>query len=212
MKVNRFPIPGMAPAKQQKLNDFSNHISRYKTQLATLSVADKLRYIHKNTSMSGILNNDVHTQEAFTSLLDYAGRFNFSTTDFFAATALHTDTDSYAPEIERVSLMTMHASKGLEFPVVFIAGCEETFIPHRKPDSEENDIREERRLLYVAMTRAMERLYLTRAKKRRIHGRQLDRNLSQFVADIENQLKIDESPRLKKKKNDKPQPVQLKLF
>ena len=60
--------------------------------------------------------------------------------------------------------MTMHASKGLEFPIVFIAGCEESLIPHRSPDREDNDIQEERRLFYVAMTRAMERLYLTRAR------------------------------------------------
>jgi len=212
IKVNRFPIPGMAAAKQQKLNDFSNHILSCKTELAGLSVVDKLRFLEKNTKLSGMLNNDVHTQEAFTGLLDYAGRFNGSTTDFFAATALHTDTDTYAPEIEKVSLMTMHASKGLEFPVVFVAGCEEMLIPHRKPDSKENDLREERRLFYVAMTRAMERLYLTRAKKRRVHGRLFDRHPSQFVEDIENQLKIDESPRLKTKKYDKQQPVQLKLF
>ena len=212
IKVHRFPIPGMASAKQQKLNDFSNHILRYKTELAGLSVADKLRFLQKNTPLSGMLNDDVPIQEAFARLLDYAGRFNGNTTDFFAATALHTDTDTYAPTIERVSLMTLHASKGLEFPVVFIAGCEQTLIPYRKPDSEDNDIREERRLFYVAMTRAMERLYLTHAKKRRIHGRRFDRNLSQFVEDIETQLKIDESPRLKKKKSDNLQPVQLKLF
>ncbi len=212
IKVHRFPIPGMASAKQQKLNNFSNHILRYKTELTGLSVVDKLRFLKKNTTLSGMLNDNVPIQEAFARLLDYAGRFNGNTTDFFAATALHTDTDTYAPAIERVSLMTLHASKGLEFPVVFIAGCEQTLIPYRKPDSEENDIREERRLFYVAMTRAMERLYLTHAKKRRIHGRHFDRNLSQFVEDIESQLKIDESPRLKKKKSDKLKPVQLKLF
>lgn len=212
IKVNRFPIPGMASAKQQKLSEFSNHIEHYQGELADLSVADKLQFLQKNTMLSGMLNNDIHIQEAFARLLDYAGRFNGNTTDFFADTALHTDADTYAPEVERVSLMTMHASKGLEFPVVFIAGCEETLIPHRKPDSEENDVREERRLFYVAMTRAMERLYLTHAKKRWLHGERFDRNPSQFIGDIEKQLKIDESPRLKKKKIDKPQPVQLKLF
>ena len=212
IKVNRFPIPGMASAKQQKLNEFSNQISDYQSELAGLSVADKLRFVQKNTLLSAMLNKDVPIQEAFARLLDYAGRFNGNTTDFFAATALHTDTDTYAPEIERVSLMTMHAAKGLEFPVVFIAGCEETLIPHRKPDSEENDIREERRLFYVAMTRAMERLYLTHAKKRRVHGRLFDRNQSHFVEDIEMRLKIDESPRLKKKKSDRQHPVQLNLF
>jgi len=212
IKVNRFPIPGMVPAKQQKLNDFSNQIYHYQIELGDLSVADKLRFLQKNTMLSGMLNKDIHIQEAFARLLDYAGRLNGNTTDFFADTALHTDTDTYAPEVEKVFLMTMHASKGLEFPVVFISGCEETLIPHRKPGSEENDIREERRLFYVAMTRAMERLYLTHAKKRWVHGRRFDRNLCQFIEDIEKQLKIDKSPRLKKKKINKPQPVQLKLF
>jgi len=62
------------------------------------------------------------------------------------------------------------------------------------------------------MTRAMERLYLSRAQKRSLYGRQVDRSMSSFVADIEKQLKIDESPRLKNKNPAKPQPVQLKLF
>jgi DNA helicase-2/ATP-dependent DNA helicase PcrA len=72
-------------------------------------------------------------------------------------------------------------------------------------------VAEERRLFYVAMTRAMERLYLTRAKKRRIYGQAEPRALSAFVTDIETQLKQDETPQLRKKKatiDDK----QLKLF
>ena len=202
----------MASAKQQILNNFAENITRYKAELNGLPVVDKLQLLKKNTKLSGKLDSDVHIQEAFAALLNYAARFSGNTTEFFADIALHTDTDTYAPEVEKVSLMTMHASKGLEFPVVFITGCEEFLIPHRKPDSEENNVREERRLFYVAMTRAMERLYLTRAKKRRIHGRQFDRNMSQFVADIENTLKIDESPRLKNDKMDQQQPIQLKLF
>jgi DNA helicase-2/ATP-dependent DNA helicase PcrA len=69
---------------------------------------------------------------------------------------------------------------------------------------------EERRLFYVAMTRAMERLYLTRAKKRSVYGKLLPRSVSPFVADIESRLKKDESPQIKKKKTDAQQ--QLKLF
>jgi len=212
IKVKRFPIHGMASTKQKKLNEFSNYISHCQSELAGLSVADKLRFLQKKTILSGILDRDADIQEAFVKLLDHAGRFNDDTMDFFADIALQTDTDTYTPTVERVSLMSMHASKGLEFPVVFIAGCEETLIPHRKPDSEKNDIREERRLFYVAMTRSMERLYLTHAKKRRMHGRIFDRNLSQFVEDIETQFIKDESFHLKKKKSDKQQPVQLKLF
>jgi superfamily I DNA/RNA helicase len=212
IRVNRFPVPGMASAKQQILNEFAKKTHSYQSELAGCSVANKLLFLQKNTKLSVMLDSDVDAREAFAGLLDYAGRFNGDTKEFFAATALYTDTDTYKPEAERVSLMTMHAAKGLEFPVVFIAGCEDSLIPHRKPDSDENDIHEERRLFYVAMTRAMEGLYLTRAKKRRIHGRQFDRDLSQFVADIENKLKIDDSPRLKKRKTDKQRPHQLKLF
>jgi DNA helicase-2/ATP-dependent DNA helicase PcrA len=113
--------------------------------------------------------------------------------------------------VEKVSLMTMHAAKGLEFPVVFITGCEQGFIPLERNDQQPADAAEERRLFYVAMTRAMERLYLTRAKKRRIYGQIEPRTLSPFVTDIESQLKKDETPLPKKKKvaaND----TQLKLF
>jgi DNA helicase-2/ATP-dependent DNA helicase PcrA len=212
IKVNRFPIPGMISAKQQLINQFSNHLVQLRTDMAALSVADKLRYLSQNTPLSGILNQNRRIQEAFSDLIDFAGPFEARTSDFFAATALQTDTDTYVLQVEKVSLMTMHAAKGLEFPVVFITGCEQDLIPYRKPDSKQNDFQEERRLFYVAMTRAMKRLYLTRAAKRRIYGRLYDRKLSSFVTDIENQLKSDESPRLKRKKTDKPQQVQLKLF
>jgi DNA helicase-2/ATP-dependent DNA helicase PcrA len=212
MKVNRYPIPGMAAAKQHILNQFSNQVAQIRTDVTALSVAEKLRYISQNTPLSGILNKDRRSQEAFSDLIVYAGQFEARPIDFFAATALHTDTDAYLPQVEKVSLMTMHAAKGLEFPVVFITGCEQGLIPYLNPEKKQNNLQEERRLFYVAITRAMERLFLTRASKRRIYGRLHERRLSSFVADIENQLKSDESPRPKSKKTDKPQQVQLKLF
>jgi DNA helicase-2/ATP-dependent DNA helicase PcrA len=104
--------------------------------------------------------------------------------------------------------MTMHAAKGLEFPVVFIAGCEKDLIPLNRQGAEPA---EERRLFYVAMTRSMERLYLTRAKKRSIYGELLSRSPSPFVADIETRLKKDDSPKRQKKKKTQEQ-KQLKLF
>ena len=211
-RMRRIPIPGMANGKQQKLYDFSVLSSRLRTDFIGLTIVDKLQLLTNKTNLSGKLSKDALIQDAYSRLLDYAARFDGSSSGFLAALALQTDTDAYLAEAERVSLMTMHASKGLEFPIVFIAGCEESLIPHHKPDKGEYNIQEERRLFYVAMTRAMERLYLTRAKKRRIYGRQFDRCLSPFVADIENQLKIDESPRLKEKKENENRPVQLKLF
>ena len=106
----------------------------------------------------------------------------------------------------------MHAAKGLEFPVVFIAGCEDDLIPFKRRGGEQADIEEERRLFYVGMTRAKDRLYLTRAKQRRIYGKLEYRLLSPFVADIENRLKLDETPRLKKRKKNVNKQMQLKLF
>jgi uncharacterized protein (TIGR00375 family) len=211
IKAGRFPIPGLQTSRQQQLNDFSDQISRLRKEMLQLTVAEKLLYLEKNTRVYSLLKNDSQVREKLADLVELARRFDFDTTEFFAATALHTDTDTYTPRVEKVSLMTMHAAKGLEFPVVFITGCEEDFIPYKRGGTAHVDIKEERRLFYVAMTRAMERIYLTRAKKRRIYGRIEDRILSSFVADIENRLKRDATPASGKKNKD-PKQVQLKLF
>jgi len=199
-KAVRFPVPGLKASRQQTLNDFSNQISQYKTDISAMPVADRLCYLEKTTGLSRMLNKDAATREAFTGLVEFARQFESDRTEFLAAVALLTDTDVYTHKVEKVSLMTMHAAKGLEFPVVFIAGCEQGLIPFKPHGRELADMAEERRLFYVAMTRAMERLYLTRAKKRRIYGQTEPRVLSPFVADIENQLKKDESPLPRKKK------------
>jgi uncharacterized protein (TIGR00375 family) len=210
-KALRFPVPGLQAAKQQMLNDFFNQIDQYKINMSTLPVADRLRYLEESTRLSPRLNKDAVIREAFTGVVEFARQFDSDPTEFFSAVALHTDTDVYTHRVEKVSLMTLHAAKGLEFPVVFIAGCEQGFIPFNRNDLEPANTAEERRLFYVAMTRAMERLYLTRAKKRRIYGQTEPRALSPFVTDIENQLKRDESPLLKKEKT-RTEERQLKLF
>jgi superfamily I DNA/RNA helicase len=210
-KARRFPVPGLQAAKQQLLNDFSSQIDQFNLDMSALPVADRLHYLEKNTRLSPRLNKDAVIREAFDELVEFARQFDSDPTEFFTAVALHTDTDVYTHRVEKVSLMTLHAAKGLEFPVVFIAGCEQGFIPFKRNDLEPADTAEERRLFYVAMTRAMERLYLTRAKKRRIYGQSEPRALSPFVADIENQLKRDETPLPKKKKAEKDD-RQLQLF
>jgi superfamily I DNA/RNA helicase len=212
LKAARFPIPGLKPSRQQILNDFSRQLSQYKENMSGMSVADKLLYLEKNTKLSGLLNSDAKIKEAFARLIEVAVNFRADLIGFLAGIALHTDTDVYAQQAEKVSLMTMHAAKGLEFPVVFITGCEENLIPFKRRNSEQADIEGERRLFYVAMTRAKDRLYLTRAKKRRIYGKLEECVLSHFVADIENRLKQDDTPRLKKRKKKGSEQMQLKLF
>ena len=116
----------------------------------------------------------------------------------------------YNPNVEKVTLMTMHAAKGLEFPVVFISGCENQFIPYTDHKNKPVDVNEERRLFYVAMTRAKEHLFLSWAKKRKIYGKTHERKLSPFVDEIEKQLLTYESSYQKKK--IKKSQTQLKLF
>ena len=212
LKAARFPITGLKPSRQQIVNEFSRQLLKHKENMSGLSVADKLLFLEKNTKLVDILNRDVKTKEAFGRLVDVAGDFGADLNGFLTGIALHTDTDIYEQLAEKVSLMTMHAAKGLEFPVVFIAGCEDDLIPFKRRGGEQADIEEERRLFYVGMTRAKDRLYLTRAKQRRIYGKLEYRLLSPFVADIENRLKLDETPRLKKRKKNVNKQMQLKLF
>ena len=83
-----------------------------------------------------------------------------------------------------VRLMTLHSAKGLEFPVVFITGMEENLFPHSRSSEEHEDVEEERRLLYVGMTRARERLFLTRAGQRRLFGESMSAVPSRFLQEI----------------------------
>ena len=89
--------------------------------------------------------------------------------DFLDHAALASDTDQFDPN-SRVTLMTLHAAKGLEFPLVFLAGLEEGLFPHSRTLSSPEELEEERRLCYVGMTRAMNTLILTRAHYRRRYG------------------------------------------
>ncbi len=101
---------------------------------------------------------------------------------------LDQDVDTIAFNTEKVSLMTMHAAKGLEFPIVFVAGCENGLIPYARDGINVDDLKEERRLFYVGMTRAMDILYLTYARKRSIYGNIQKRQRSPFIDDIEKKL------------------------
>jgi DNA helicase-2/ATP-dependent DNA helicase PcrA len=211
-KAKRFPVPGLSRSQQQKLIDFGEQLASIESKIGDMTVTDQLRYLSQIPPLSALVNTEPRSKEAFNNLLTLSTDYGDNIAEFLASAALETDTDAYLPQAEKVSLMTMHAAKGLEFPVVFIAGCEEDLIPLNRQGAEIADPGEERRLFYVAMTRAMERLYLTRAKKRSVYGELLPRSPSPFVADIENRLKKNDSPKRKKKKKKDVSPKQLKLF
>jgi DNA helicase-2/ATP-dependent DNA helicase PcrA len=104
--------------------------------------------------------------------------------EFLEQVALVTDLDSYDASHDRVTLMTLHAAKGLEFPVVFLTGMEEGLFPHGRSLQEGDAIEEERRLCYVGMTRAMDKLYLSHARRRRIYGDFQYNPPSRFLGEI----------------------------
>ena len=109
--------------------------------------------------------------------------------EFLDHAALASDTDQYDPEA-RVTLMTLHAAKGLEFPLVFLAGLEEGLFPHSRTLNNPEELEEERRLCYVGMTRAMNSLILTRAHYRRRYGNDAPEMSipSRFLEEVPSQL------------------------
>ena len=109
--------------------------------------------------------------------------------DFLDHAALSSDTDKYDPD-SRVTLMTLHAAKGLEFPLVFLAGLEEGLFPHSRTLNSPEELEEERRLCYVGMTRAMNTLILTRAHYRRRYGNDAPEQSvpSRFLEEVPSQL------------------------
>ena len=112
--------------------------------------------------------------------------------EFLDHAALVSDADSYSEEA-RVTLMTLHAAKGLEFPLVFLAGMEEGLFPHSRTLTDPTGLEEERRLCYVGMTRAMDTLVLTRARYRRRYGNDMPESSipSRFLEEVPSRLMED---------------------
>ncbi len=104
--------------------------------------------------------------------------------DFLERITLASDVDSYDPEKGAVALMTAHTAKGLEFPEVLVVGLEEGVFPHQRSIDDDSAVEEERRLCYVAVTRAMKRLHLCRVRWRRLSGQQLGGVPSRFLGDL----------------------------
>ena len=107
---------------------------------------------------------------------------------FLEDVALMSDTDEYDEKIEAVTLITLHAAKGLEFPVVFISGMEEGILPHIRSFDDPAQMEEERRLCYVGVTRAKDRLYLVRAFRRLLMGQSKHNPPSRFLKDLPGEL------------------------
>ncbi len=139
----------------------------------TLEVLSRTGYLKqlKEEGTEVALSRIENIDELINVLVEFEqGDEKASLESFLDKVSLVSDVDLYEDKENRVSLMTLHCAKGLEFPVVFIVGMEEGLLPHYRRGEELEDLEEERRLCYVGITRAKEKLYLTRAEKRSTFG------------------------------------------
>jgi uncharacterized protein (TIGR00375 family) len=150
-------------------------------------------------------------EHAVLQLLDFSRDFGEDFEGFYRFLELGSGEELYRKGSESVALMTIHASKGLEFECVFIPGCEDGILPCTFFNREDVDLAEERRLFYVAMTRARQYLFLTHARTRFIFGKKFDQTRSPFLESIETRL-LEELKTERKKKEEKPEDRQLRLF
>lgn len=163
--------------------------------LALSGLEEKLDFIQKTL----FPNMQRDLTPAYSKLMDLARLHGEEVQPFLHFITLGTEMDLHQPEIEAVSLLTLHASKGLEFKCVFIVGCEDTLLPYSQ-FNQSVDVEEEKRLFYVGMTRAKFHLILTHAKKRMLFGHMKATKRSRFVGQIEAELLAVQRDGYEKKK------------
>lgn len=152
-----------------------------------ISHSGLLEHYKKDTSEKG--RSRVENLE---ELITATGQFHVDETDsalnpldaFLAHVSLETGETQADEQSDCVNLMTLHAAKGLEFPLVFLSGLEEGLFPHKMALNEAQGLEEERRLCYVGMTRAMKKLYISYAETRRLHGTEQYHSASRFIKEI----------------------------
>ena len=175
-----FRQPG-DPATLPELIRFLNERSGYIRALEDEATPESFSRIENLKELANAAQDATSRGETLAEFLDHA--------------ALVSDADGYSSEA-RVTLMTLHAAKGLEFPLVFLAGMEEGIFPHSRTFTDPTGLEEERRLCYVGMTRAMDTLVLTRARYRRRYGNdQPEASVaSRFLEEVPSRLVEDLSP------------------
>ncbi len=197
-----------------KMHAFSEIIEEMRKEVGEISITALIKMIFEKTGYTAQFNPEnpedaVHLenlQEFLSVGLKYEKETEVSSlTDFLDNVALVSDVDDYDEDIDTVTLMTIHTAKGLEFPTVFIAGFEEGVFPSFRAVFESDEIEEERRLCYVALTRAKENLYLTHAQTRTLMGATTRNRVSRFMLDIPEGLYTEEGADVQVHSVDLPQ-------
>ena len=163
--------------------------------VAALEATDMIEHYRQDSSPEATTRLE-HIRELMGAVEEFEERVEEpSTVAFLDQAALSSQEDDLDEGDGAVSLMTLHASKGLEFAVVFLTGMENRIFPHARALDDHQDLEEERRLCYVGMTRAKERLFLTYAERRRLHGHTQFYPPSLFLTEIPPEAIHDATPR-----------------
>jgi len=192
-------LPAIAPRARALLADFAALVRRLRSRIGVLALPELLDDVLEASGYRAMLaDGSEDGEERWANLLELRGvttRYDDLTPDdaldrLLEETALVADQDSYEGDADAVTLITLHAAKGLEFPVVFIAGLEEGLFPHSRALDDEKELEEERRLAYVGITRAKRRLYLSHAWRRMTWGMGQPTVPSRFLMEIPAELMV----------------------
>jgi DNA helicase-2/ATP-dependent DNA helicase PcrA len=199
----RGELPLLAPRTRNALADFAALVDRLRTRIGVLPLPELLDEVLESSGYRAMLaDGSEDGEDRWANLLELRAvttRYDDLEPEdaldrLLEETALVADQDSYEGDADVATLITLHAAKGLEFPVVFIAGLEEGLFPHSRALDDERQLEEERRLAYVGITRAKRRLYLSHAWRRATWGMGQAAIPSRFLLEIPAELMI--GPRL----------------
>lgn len=187
-------VPGLTARSKRPLEFLAELIFKLSAQVDSIPVVDLLNKVMHESGYIDELQNSTDPQDEnrldnlkeFLSVAkDFAsGELEETLENFLGQVALVADIDNADMTESRITMMTLHSAKGLEFPVVFMAGMEEGLFPHSRTLMNESEVEEERRICYVGITRARRKLYVTNARMRTIYGRTQMFPLSRFLDEI----------------------------
>ncbi len=190
--ANPNEIDGVSRAAPQ-LRSFADLMAELRTRADQGTAQDTIEFLVRHSGLLAMWSqaNDDDAINNVSELINAAAEYDRqhadgtgSLTDWLQQVSLVSDTDAIDPEVGAVTLMTLHAAKGLEFDIVFIAGVEDGLLPHRRNENERGDVEEERRLCFVGMTRARRALTLTCARWRDYRGITRRTSRSEFLIEL----------------------------
>ncbi|MBI5753695.1 DNA helicase PcrA [Candidatus Peregrinibacteria bacterium] len=190
-------VPELSGSKSEEINKFVKIIKELQKLNTEFRASGMIKLVLDRSGYKKFIDDGSVEAEArlenIAELVSVAAKYDklepaMSLNIFLEEVSLIADVDSLKEEDNAVTLMTVHSAKGLEFPCVFIAGLEEGIFPHNRSLLDRQELEEERRLMYVAMTRAMDVLYLLHARQRTLYGESRVNAPSQFLEEIDDEL------------------------